>query len=266
MLPFVNASADPENEYFSDGMTDELITALAKVEGLRVASRTSVFALKGGRRTCARSVRGSASPPCSRARCGSRATGCGSPRSSPTSPTGGTLWSERYDRELEDVFAIQDEIAQHDRRDAAVDAARATSATRCRCGTPRTSRRTTCTSRDASGGTGVPQAGDREGIRYFEQAIDEDAGYALAYTGLADSYALQVDYRSAPVREGMERAKAEARRALELDETLAEAHTSLGWVTVHLRLGLGARRGASSTARSSSIPATRWRGSGTRGF
>jgi tetratricopeptide (TPR) repeat protein len=74
------------------------------------------------------------------------------------------------------------------------------------------------------------QSAIAEGIQYFERAIEEDAGYALAYTGLADSYALQVDYRGAPVREGMERARSFARRALELDDTLAEAHTSLAWV------------------------------------
>jgi tetratricopeptide (TPR) repeat protein len=75
------------------------------------------------------------------------------------------------------------------------------------------------------------QAGIKEGIRYFEQAIAEDPSYALAYSGLADSYALELDYRGAPVFEGMERAKAEARKAIALDESLAEAHTSLGWVT-----------------------------------
>ena len=112
MLPFVNASADPENEYLSDGITDELINALAKVEGLSVASRTSVFALKGLREDVRNLGAGSASPPCSRAPCGGPATGSGSRRSSPAWPTGGTLWSERYDRELDDVFAIQDEIAR----------------------------------------------------------------------------------------------------------------------------------------------------------
>nr|MBA2457903.1 tetratricopeptide repeat protein [Gemmatimonadales bacterium] len=75
------------------------------------------------------------------------------------------------------------------------------------------------------------QAAIVEGIKYFEQAIAEDAGYALAYTGLADSYALQVDYRGLPVREGMERARAMGRKALELDDSLAEAHTSLAWVS-----------------------------------
>ena len=75
------------------------------------------------------------------------------------------------------------------------------------------------------------QADIAEGLRYFEQAIAEDPDYALAYSGLADSYALDLDYRGVPVVEGMERAKAMARKAIALDETLAEAHTSLGWVT-----------------------------------
>jgi tetratricopeptide (TPR) repeat protein len=75
------------------------------------------------------------------------------------------------------------------------------------------------------------QAAIAEGIKYFERAIEEDSGYALAYTGLADSYAPQIDYRGAPVREGMERARAMACKALELDDTLGEAWTSLAWVT-----------------------------------
>ena len=68
-----------------------------------------------------------------------------------------------------------------------------------------------------------------EGIRFFEQAIDADPGYALAYTGLADSYALHVDYRSVAVHQGFERAKFYARKALEIDESVAEAHASLAW-------------------------------------
>jgi serine/threonine-protein kinase len=70
-----------------------------------------------------------------------------------------------------------------------------------------------------------------EAIGYFEQAIAEDPGYALAYTGLADCYALALDYRAVPVSEGMKRAREQAEKALALDDTLAEAHTSLAWVT-----------------------------------
>jgi serine/threonine-protein kinase len=73
------------------------------------------------------------------------------------------------------------------------------------------------------------QEGVAEGIRYFEQAIAEDPSYALAYTGLADCYALEVDYRSVPVGAGFAKAKEYARRAIALDDSLAEAHASLAW-------------------------------------
>ena len=72
--------------------------------------------------------------------------------------------------------------------------------------------------------------GARDAIRYFEQAIAADPRYALAYSGLSDAYALQVDYRGVPVAEGLTRARVYARQALALDDSLAEAHTSLGWV------------------------------------
>jgi serine/threonine-protein kinase len=75
------------------------------------------------------------------------------------------------------------------------------------------------------------EEGIREAIQLFEQAIAEDPRYALAYTGLADAYALHVDYRMAPVAEGMRQARIQAEKAIALDEELAEAHTSLAWVT-----------------------------------
>jgi serine/threonine-protein kinase len=230
VLPFANASADPENEYFSDGMTDELITALGKVGGLYVASRTSVFAVKGVRediRTLGARLGVSAVLEGSVRRAGSRL------RISvqlTNVADGRTLWAERYDREVADVFAIQDEIAR-----TIVTTLRGTLLGDLADPTP--VRYTSnlrayqlylkgrfCWNRRG-------QASIAEGIRYFEEAIAEDAGYALAYSGLADSYALQLDYRGTPVKEGMERARELARKALELDETLAEAHTSLGWVT-----------------------------------
>jgi serine/threonine-protein kinase len=230
VLPLVNASADPDNEYLSDGITDELIIALGKVEGLHVASRTSVYALKGlredvrslgARLNVSAVLEGTVRRSGNRLRITVQLTGVADGR---------TLWSERYDREMADVLAIQDEIAStivatlratllRDLGDA--PAVRYTGNLRAYHlylkGRYWWNRRT--------------QAAIAEGIKYFEQAIAEDAGYALAYTGLADSYALQVDYRGLPVREGMERAREMARRALELDDTLAEAHTSLAWVS-----------------------------------
>jgi eukaryotic-like serine/threonine-protein kinase len=230
VLPFVNASADPENEYFSDGMTDELITALTKVEGLQVASRTSVFAFKnlredvrtiGARLNVSTVLEGTVRKAGNRLRITVQLSSVADGR---------VLWSERYDREIADVFVIQDEIAQ-----TIVRTLRATLLGDLGDLTPvRYTENVRAYNLYLKGRfwwNRRTQADIAQGIRYFEQAIAEDPGYALAYTGLADSYALDLDYRGAPVIEGMERAKAEARKALALDETLAEAHTSLGWVT-----------------------------------
>jgi eukaryotic-like serine/threonine-protein kinase len=230
VLPFVNSSADPDNEYFSDGITDELITALTKVEGLRVASRTSVFALKnaredvralGARLNVSAVLEGTVRRADNRLRIAVQLT---------TVADGRTLWSERYDREMADVFAIQDEIAG-----TIVRTLRSTLLGELGDPTPvRYTANVRAYSLYLKGRfwwNRRSQAAIKEGIRFFEQAIQEDPGYALAYSGLADSYALDLDYRGTPVIEGMERARAEARKAIALDETLAEAHTSLGWVT-----------------------------------
>jgi serine/threonine-protein kinase len=229
VLPFVNASPDPENEYLSDGITDELIDALAKVEGLRVASRTSVFALKGKPQDI-------------------RATGAllgasevleGTVRKSgdrlritaqlSSADDGRLLWSQRYDRTLHDVFAIQDELAR-----TIVDTLRVTSF--ADLGAQPARRYTQSVTayglylRGRYAWNKRSQEGVLESIQYFEQAIAEDPGYALAYTGLSDAYALQLDYRSVPVAEGFALAKHYARKALDFDDTLPEAHASLAWV------------------------------------
>ena len=228
VLPFVNASPDPDNEYLSDGITDELIDAIAKVEGLRVASRTSVFALKG-RPQDVRAIgalldvsevlEGTVRRSGQELRITAQLT---------STEDGSLIWSQRYDRHLDDVFAIQDEIAR-----TIVNTLRSTSFG-------------SSAEQPISRGTDNVQAyslylrgryawnkrsqeGVVEAVRYFEQAIAADPGYALAYTGLADAYALQLDYRNVAVHEGFERAKSYARKALELDESLAEAHASLAW-------------------------------------
>jgi len=228
VLPFVNASPGPENEYLSDGITDELITALAKVEGLRVASRTSVYALKGrpqdvraiGALLGATDVlEGTVRTAGGRLRVSAQLT---------SASDGSLVWSQRYDREMTDVFALQDEIAGtivstlRDKYFAALAAPRPWHATESVVayglylkGRYEWNKRS--------------QEGVLEGIKFFERAIAEDPNYALAYTGLADSYALQVDYRSVPVDEGFALAKEYARKALALDDESAEAHSSLAW-------------------------------------
>jgi eukaryotic-like serine/threonine-protein kinase len=229
VLPFVNASPDPENEYLSDGITDELIDALAKVEGLRVAARTSVFALKGkpqdvraiGALLGAHEVlEGTVRKAGNRLRITAQLS---------SAEDGRLLWSQRYDRTLHDVFAIQDEIAR-----TIVDTLRVTSFADL---AQQPSRRYTPSVtayglylRGRYAWNKRSQEGVLEAIRFFERAIAEDPQYALAYTGLSDAYALQLDYRSVPVAEGFALAKHYARKALELDELLPEAHASLAWV------------------------------------
>jgi serine/threonine-protein kinase len=228
VLPFVNASPDPENEYLSDGITDELIDALAKISGLRVASRTSVFALKG-KSLDVRAVgallgatvvlEGTVRKADDRLRITAQLT---------STDDGRLLWSQRYDRQLVDVFAIQDEIAA-----TIVNTLRATMFADLSEHVPRR-----YTQNIQAYGLYLKgryewnkrtQEGVAEAIRYFERAIAEDPSYAPAYAGLSDSYALDVDYRSIPVHEAYRRATEYARKALALDETVPTAHASLAW-------------------------------------
>ena len=228
VLPFVNSSPDPDNEYLSDGITDELINALAKVEGLRVASRTSVFALKGKAQDvraigalleASEVLEGSVRRSGENLRITVQLT---------STDDGRLMWSERYDRRLIDVFAIQDEIAR-----TIVTTLRSTSFADI-APTP-TNRHTENVLayglylRGRYAWNKRTSEGVFEGIKYFEQAIALDPTYALAYTGLADSYSLHIDYRNVAVHEGHQKAKLYARKAIELDDTLAEAHASLAW-------------------------------------
>jgi serine/threonine-protein kinase len=229
VLPFVNASPDPENEYLSDGITDELIDALAKVEGLRVASRTSVFSLKnkpldvraiGSLLGTTVVLEGTVRKIGAQLRVTAQLT---------STDDGRLLWSQRYDRQLADVFAVQDEIAQ-----TIVATLRAKS-----FGDPSRRKQKRYTEsvtayalylRGRHAWNKRTNEGVAEAMDFFQQAIEADPRYALAYTGLSDAYALHVDYRSVPVHEGFAKAREYAERALAIDETVAEAHTSLGWV------------------------------------
>jgi serine/threonine protein kinase/Tfp pilus assembly protein PilF len=228
VLPFVNASPERENEYLSDGITDELIDALAKIAGLRVSSRTSVFALKG-KALDVRAVgallgtsvvlEGTVRKSGERLRITAQLT---------STDDGRLLWSQRYDRKLVDVFTIQDEIAT-----TIVNTLRATMFTDLSEHVPRR-----YTENIVAYGLYLKgryawnkrsQEGVAEAIRFFEQAIAADPNYSPAYAGLADSYALDVDYRAIPVADVFARAKQYARKALELDESVPAAHASLAW-------------------------------------
>lgn len=230
VLPFVNASSEPDTEYLSDGITEELINALAHSGRLQVAPRTAVFSYKGsaesgreiGKRLGVESVlEGSVRRAGGRLRIMVQLTDVSDGR---------LVWSERLDREMGDIFALEEELA---RTIVAVLRIRFLG----ELSDPVSRRYTEDVEaynhylRGRFAWNKRTPEGTAEAIRHFEAAIARDPGYALAYTGLSDSYALEVDYRGAPVTEGLQRAKREALRALELDDSLAEAHTSLAWVT-----------------------------------
>jgi serine/threonine-protein kinase len=231
-LPFVNLSGDPSNEYFSDGLTEELINALAKVEDLRVAARTSAFQFKGKNSDVREIGR----------RLGVAAVLEGSVRKEGDSlritaqlistSDGYHLWSETYDREMTQVFAIQEDISR-----AIVETLKLRAAEK-RSG-PLVTRHTEHPEahdlylRGRYFWNKRGQEGAKKSIQYFQQAIEKDPHYAPAYAGLADAYlslAFSFDAGTVPPGEAAPRAKAAALKALELDDRLAPAHISLAFV------------------------------------
>ncbi|HEX6627548.1 MAG TPA: protein kinase [Gemmatimonadaceae bacterium] len=230
VMPFANMSADPENEYFSDGITEEILNALASIPTLKVASRTSSFALKGkpigisdvGRQLNVRTVlEGSVRRAGQKVRITAQLINVAD---------GYHVWSERYDRDLEDVFAIQDEIARTiaDRLKlkltTAQDAALAKRQTEDIEAYELYLRGKHCAYRWNISGMAEKSLG------YFEAALAKDPGYALAYHGLADAYSLFGLYGLLPPATAVDKALAAASKAVELAPGLPEALTSLGWV------------------------------------
>ena len=229
VLPLANMSADPENEYFSDGMTEEIINALAKIPGLQVASRTSSFAFKGksveigevGRRLGVSAVlEGSVRKIGNRIRINAQLVSVANNYQ---------LWSETFDRQLEDVFAIQDEISR-----AIADALKiklmgaAQSEPLVKPSTDNLAAYTLY----LKGRFFVNRLAEHDlhkAQSLFEQALDADPGYARAYSGIADCWSNLADDWVAP-EVAYPKAKSAATRAVQLDPTLGEAHTSIGKV------------------------------------
>jgi serine/threonine-protein kinase len=228
VLPFSNMSADPENEYFSDGMTEEILNALAAVPDVQVASRTSCFAFKGkeidirkiGEQLGVTSVlEGSVRKIGNRIRISVQLSNVAN---------GYRLWSQVYDRQLEDVFAIQEEIAR-----AIADALQVRlggAADHLVKPTTENLEAYTLYLKGRFLGS-IDKSGDtlRKALSLFEQALDIDPGYARAYSGIADCWAGLADNWLEP-GDAYPRAKSAATRAIQLEPTLAEAYTSLGKV------------------------------------
>jgi len=231
VLPLENLSGDASQDYFADGMTDELITDLAQVSALRVISRTSVMVYKGAHKPLpqiARELNVDAVVEGSVLRSGDQVRITAQLIEASTDQH---LWSQSYEGELRDTLALQSRVAS-----AIADQIRISL-------TPQ--------EQVALKSVKVvnPQAyesylkgryfwnkrtadGLKVALAYFNQAIDEDSKYAPAYSGLADTYALLGDWQYAVMtpKEAYPKAKAAATKALELDSTLGEAHNSLAFV------------------------------------
>ncbi|HKV73299.1 MAG TPA: protein kinase [Gemmatimonadales bacterium] len=228
VLPFVDLSPEKDQQYFSDGLTEELTTALSQVAGLRVAARTSAFQFKGenpdvhevGRRLDVGTVlEGSVRKSGNRLRVSAQLIDV---------KDGYQLWSESYDRDLADIFAVQEEVAR-----AIV------SALQLKLAPARDSALAVRPTADLAAydlylkgryawnqrnSASIPEA-----VRYLEQAVGRDSSFARAWAALADSYILSVPYSGGVPAEAWPKAQAAAHRALALDRNSAEAYNSLGY-------------------------------------
>jgi len=226
VLPFTNISVEKGDDYFTDGMTEEVISSVSRTQGLRVIARTSVMKYKGSSKAVSEV---------------GRELGVGSVIEGSVRKVGDKVrvtvqlvdasteepkWSQQYDRDLRDIFAIQSDIAQ-----------KVAEALRIQVlGTPVVATPTTSSEayisylRGRQAWNRRNEEGLRQALGFFEKALQEDGGYAKAYTGLADSYATLALLELAPPREAYPKAKEAVGKALSLDPQLAEAHTSLGLV------------------------------------
>ncbi len=226
VLPFDNLSRDPENAYFSEGIQDEILTRLAKTAEVKVISRTSTQRFKSSPDNLPQIAQqlgvenileGSVQKPSDQVRVNVQLI---------HAATDTHLWAETYDRKLTDVFAVESEIAK-------------AIAERLKAKLTGTAEHVL-----ASRPTENPEAHQlymkgryfwnkrttenlKKAIDYFEQAIGKDPAYALAYSGLADVREVLPYYAATPPKDDAQKALAAARKAVELDESLAEAHTSL---------------------------------------
>ncbi|HLF30903.1 MAG TPA: tetratricopeptide repeat protein [Xanthomonadales bacterium] len=230
VLSFANFSEDVENEYFSDGLSEEIRNQLARVPGLRVAARTSSFTFKdryedvreiGRRLNVAAVLEGGVRKQADAVRISLQLV---------NTADGYQVWSENFERKLEDIFRLQSEIAEAVIR--VVTPLRA--ANQAVLPAPATERfdayNLYLRGRHYFHKRTEPAL--RRAVEYFEQAIERDANYALAYSGLSDACSLISSryYGNVPVDEAVARALPAALRALELAPELAEAHASLGLV------------------------------------
>jgi TolB-like protein/Flp pilus assembly protein TadD len=237
VLPFENLSGNPENAYFTDGIQEEILTRLAKVADLKVISRTSTARYKSSpdnlrqiakQLGVANILEGTVQKAADQVRVNVQLI---------KAETDAHLWAETYDRKLTDIFGVESDIAKTiaDTLQAKLTGSEKNAIT------AQPTENTEAHEFYLKGRyfwnkrTGPDL---RKAIDYFKQAIDKDPKYALAYAGLADSYTLLSAYGAGSPQESFPSAKTAAQKAIELDDTLAEAHTSLGQILLFYDLDL----------------------------
>jgi TolB-like protein/Flp pilus assembly protein TadD/tRNA A-37 threonylcarbamoyl transferase component Bud32 len=228
VLPFVNLSADPENEYFADGITEDVIAQLSRIRALKVVSRTSVMPFKGreqGLREIAARLRVATLLEGSVRRAGARVRIVAQLIDAASDQH---LWAETYDRELTDIFAIQTEVALHI---AAALKAELSPDERARIGRPPTSDVLAYQIYLQGRSHLIRFTGEslRKAIECFERAIERDAAMAPAYVGVAMAYTELGESGLLDPAETYPRAKAAAERALALDGDLGDAHCTVAY-------------------------------------
>jgi TolB-like protein len=241
VLPFVNMSRDEENEYFAEGLAEELLNVLSKVRGLRVASRTSAFSFKGTKvdiptvaqkLNVATILEGSVRKAGKRVRITAQLVQVA---------TDSHLWSETYDRELEDIFAVQDDIAQSvvkelrrallgGQPDALASATVKTEVQVARKGRGENAEAYRLYLLGRFLVARRTREDVAEGVKFLKQAIELDSEYALGWAALASAQAIEAGSAWTPYGEGYGHAREAARRALALEPDLAEGHVALGRV------------------------------------
>ncbi|MEE9448708.1 MAG: adenylate/guanylate cyclase domain-containing protein [Ignavibacteriaceae bacterium] len=239
VLPFVNMSADPENEYFSDGITEEILNALVKVDGLQVTSRTSSFAFKnknqdmqeiGNQLKVSRILEGSVRKVGKRVRITAQLI---------NTSDNFHIWSEVYDRNLEDIFQVQDEIASKI----------ANTLREKLTGIQQKEHLITAPTKNLEvynyylkGNYNLnkwnPESA-RKGIEYFEKAISMEADFAPAHSSLAFCYTMLGAMGYIEAKVAYDKARKYSLNAIKLDDTLADAHTALGLISVFVDWDLG---------------------------
>jgi TolB-like protein/DNA-binding winged helix-turn-helix (wHTH) protein len=229
VLPLVNLSGDPSQEYFADGMTDELITQLAQIGGLRVISHTTAMQYKGTRKSVPEIgrelqvdgiVEGTVFRSGEQVRISAQLV---------DAPTDQHVWAQSYERDLRDILALQKEVAGGVARQIR---AKLLPGEQPRAVNPQAYEAYLRGRHDLNAATS--KADLENSIANFKSALGKDTQFALAYSGLALSYLALADFYLAP-HEVMPKAEEAARKALELDDTLSEAHDALGYVELIYR-------------------------------